>query len=135
MTFLTLLPVSMDVDFSAQQELSSLSLAVSRVTALCAIDLGASFRLLLCVFKFPDQLLVVSEGDVPRFLKVTVFEMHQKGILGESVTIIRPPVRPVYKWVRLDIVVCSVVAFRQPVNNTATLHESYRVAIPILSFS
>eukprot|EP00808_Paulinella_micropora_P007627 g34164.t1 len=83
----------------------------------------------------PALLLYKMTRDVPRFLKVTVFEMHQKGILGESVTIIRPPVRPVYKWVRLDSVVCSIVAFRQPVNNTATLHESYRVAIPMLSFS
>lgn len=79
--------------------------------------------------------LLVSEGEVPRFLKVTVFEMHQKGILGESVTIIRPPVYRVWKWIRLDDVLCSVVAFRQPLNNTATLHETYRIAIPTLNFS
>eukprot|EP00808_Paulinella_micropora_P010751 g77946.t1 len=58
--------------------------------------------------------LVVSEGLVPRFLKVTSFTVEQEGVLAERPTLIRTPDQPVKKWVRMDEVLGSAIAFKKP---------------------
>jgi len=108
------------------------------ISSYSKLDGSASFVKLkdetYCQVRAGLQLLV-TEGLVPRFLKVTFFVVERKGILGQSPTIIRPSDDEEEKWIRMDDIVCSVIAFRQPLRDSATQHESERIAIPTLNFT
>eukprot|EP00808_Paulinella_micropora_P005604 g10655.t1 len=73
--------------------------------------------------------LVVSEGLVPRFLKVTSFTVEQEGVLAERPTLIRIPDQPVKKWVRMDEVLGSAIAFKKP-----GADHNLRILIPKFAF-
>jgi len=98
-------------------------------------DISASFVQLdnqqYCLVNYGLQL-VVSEGIVPRFLYVTLFNTKQKGVLGVRPTLLEPTAPKRKMWIRMDQIHCSVVAFRKPIRKTAELHETIRVAVPVL---
>eukprot|EP00808_Paulinella_micropora_P025674 g6115.t1 len=73
--------------------------------------------------------LVVSKGLVPRFLKVTSFTVEQEGVLAERPTLIRTPDQPVKKWVRMDEVLGSAIAFKKP-----GADHNLRILIPKFAF-
>jgi len=76
--------------------------------------------------------IVVSEGLVPKFLCVSLFDTKQKEVVGVSPTLIEPKASSMKEWIRMDRIHCSVIACRKPIRKTAELHESIRVAVPTL---